>query len=142
MKLTFILAFVAGLHAQSTQVPSTSISYPAVQFQAVQILTPGGIVIAQLHPSIVLDLSGPVPVLRAIAAPRTERKTEVFSPGTTYTAVTLSLPPDAVREIRVYRNGLLMAASIDYTRVDRVITFTAAQGTAAEDIVQVSYGPA
>lgn len=129
--LSFILALIA--HAQ----------VQPVQFQGIQVLTPAGIIIAQLHPSIVLDLTGPVPILRAVvpAAPK-PRQTDVFSPGTAYTFVTLSLAPDSIREVRVYRNGLLMAPTVDYTRAGQVVTFTAAQGTADTDIVQVSYGPA
>jgi len=121
-------------------VPSASISYPAVQFVVIQILTPAGILQVQLHPSIVLDTSGAVPVLRVVSAPTLPpRRTEVFGPGAAYTTVTMSLPPDS-REIRVYRNGLLMAPTIDYSIAAQVVTFTV-QPTLAADIVQVSYGP-
>jgi hypothetical protein len=118
----------------ATKVPMGSIFYPPVEFTAIQILTPGGVLLAQLDGSIVLDTSGPVPVLRAAA-----EKVDVFNEAAAYTSVTLSATPGAGAQVKVYRNGLLMAAAIDYAIAGTVVTFSAAQGTAPGDIVQAIY---
>jgi hypothetical protein len=112
-----------------------SISYPAVQFAAVQILTPAGLLLAQLDPSIVLDSSGAVPMLRAAA-----ELLDTFNQVEAYTSVTLTAEPRAGALVKVYRNGLLMSLATDYTIAGQVVTFTAGQGTAAGDVVQALYG--
>jgi len=128
----------AQIFGQGTQIPSASISYPTVTVPTIHMLTPTGSVLVQLHPSIVLDTSGPVPMLRAISPPAPARRVEVFKQATAYTTVTMSKPADTNQLIQVWRNGLLMAPGIDYTVSLQVITFTL-QPTAVGDIVQVQY---
>lgn len=192
MVALFTVLAATAFAQQPTRLPSSSLSYPPVSFAAIQVFTPTGILLVQLDPSIQLDTSGPVPVLRAVMgagtgtgqiifregpaptvfpnageqglwfniadhfaysinsagvsqrlspAVPTPSRTEVFVPAAAYTSVTLALLPDGIREVQVWRNGLLMAPTIDYTRAAKVITFTVLQGTDPADIVQVSYGP-
>jgi len=145
--LTLFSAYAQGANTPPvTKVPFASISYPPVNFVAIQIVTPNGVYLAQLDPTIQLDMTGPVPVLKAVIPAVTLPKPEVSqvfnltqpTPPTTFTLTSAPAPGSLVK---VYRNGLLMASGFDYTVSANVVTFAAGQGTAQGDMVQIIYTP-
>lgn len=117
----------------------------------VMVYVPGvGLLLAQIDPSIVLDTSGPVPVLKSIApASGSIRTPEVFDISTVIqVAFTLQRVP---KNLRVYRNGFLMQPPIvsgsgvtvtsapDYNLAGSTVTFTPAQSPLPGDKIVFDY---
>ena len=61
---------------------------------------------------------------------------EIFRPAAVQAQLTLASDPIC---LKVFRNGLLLAAPDDYSRSGRVVTFAAGQEAQAGDIVQAHY---
>ncbi|WP_321471097.1 hypothetical protein [uncultured Paludibaculum sp.] len=128
-----------------TQVPSTMVSYPPVQFAAIQVLTPTGVMLVQLPPYMVIDTSGPAPVFKIMQteqpAVRAE-DTNVFTvAGPSQAAFKLSGVPVPGSRLKVHRNGLRMALTVDYTVAGDTVTFVAGQMPQAGDIIVVDFTP-
>jgi hypothetical protein len=125
----------------STKVPSASIAYPAVPFQAIQVLTPGGVLLVQLDAAtLMIDTSGPLPIFRGIQ-PKPDQVDLFAITDTPPATFTMTATAAAGAPVLVYRNGLLMALNADYTIAGQVVTFLPAQGTAVGDNIQLVYRP-
>jgi len=132
--------FVSALaFGQQTRVREGNIEGRPSQRGKVWVVVPNGFVMmADLDTSLVLDLSGPVPILRATLGKQARFVAQAFSPTAATASFTLS---DTViaGSLHVYRNGLLMADGIDYSAAGAVVTFLPVQLPQGGDVIQFRY---
>lgn len=139
--LLFACAFVLlPMVTAQTQVPSSMVSYPPVQFAAIQVLTPTGVMLVQLPSYMTIDTSGPAPVFRITQV--CAEDTEVFTvAGQTQASFKLSRDPVPGSRLKVHRNGVRMSLTIDYTVSGDTVTFVAGQMPQANDVIAVDFTP-
>lgn len=127
MKLTLsFLFFTALLFAQTTKVTITQVTtLPPVTVPTVLVCIPvGGCVAAILDPSLTLDTTVNPPVLKAVAAAiQTWIRNEAVAIGSTPPATITLANPLVSGTAAVYRNGMRMTPTMDYTVSGNVFTF-------------------
>jgi len=133
-----LAVLLCGTLAAQTKVTTANLAGEQSATGRVFVVLPSGTVaLAEIGPGIVVDTSGPVPVLRVQtpAAPvEVVERNKLPAPQAVFT-----LGFDPLPGLAVYRNGLLMAEGEDYTVTSRVVTFAPVQPPGGGDIVQFRY---
>lgn len=135
---TILLSLVSALLLLSQTAPRPEqIRAPAADAPRVYLFLPSGqAVVALLDASLVLDTSGPVPVLRAVAAPAPIREAvEVQKLSSPATGLTCSRRPISEPELHI--NGVLYSQGEDYTRAEQQITLR--QPAQKDDVISIRY---
>ena len=137
MRKLLALASLLSLSALSqTRITETQVVAPPTTFTALRVLTPAGWVYVQPDATIQIDLAANPPVIRAVL-PR--EIVDKFTPATAVQTFTMSAALAPNTTLAVYRNGLLMAETIDYTRTGQDVLFLPQQPVAPGDIIQLRY---
>lgn len=121
------LIFTAALSAQTKLTVTQVTVRPPVAVPTVLVCVPvGGCVAAILDPSLVLDTTVNPPVLKAVgAALQTWIRNEAVAIGATPPATVTLANPLIIGTEAVYRNGMRLTPTMDYTIVGNVIAFAA-----------------
>jgi hypothetical protein len=133
----FLLALAWGQTTAPTK-PALEQIKSATGFTGVVVLVNGTFMVAQLSPSVMIDTSGPQPVIRAVPVLPMPTEEE-FSPATGQVAFTLAGTP-MVGTLEVFRNGIRMRVGRDFSITAKVVTFTA-QPVAIGDLIVARYWP-
>jgi len=135
---TILLTLVSALAVLAQTAPRPDqLRAPAADAPRVYLFLPSGqAAVAVLDASLVLDTSGPVPILRAVATPAAIREAvEVTKPAGPTTGVVCANRP--VNEPEVQLNGIGLSLGEDYTRSGPQITLRAPAQPG--DIIKIRY---
>jgi len=143
MKIIIGLLCFAGLASGQSRLQIEQLQSRAVSpgGLAMVVLPDGRLSVAALD-GIVIDVSGPVPVLRVLpqaVTPPIRERSVVTKPTATLPTITI---PDAtviVASVVVCRNGLELSEGEDYTLAGPVITFIAGAEPLGGDVVKLRY---
>jgi hypothetical protein len=113
MLMALPLLFVPALSAQTRARPEQLAADPAPTARVLVVLPSGVVALANMQ-DLVLDTSGPVPVLRASVAIASRMRRQTWKPVAIESTFTLQDPP-AGESLHVWRNGLLLSEGEDYT---------------------------
>jgi len=136
MKLFIIMALAAIGYAQTAVSPGQLRGTVSATGQALVTMPTGGSAWALIGDGVVLDTSGPRPVLRVIPTSSVRlmrvKAVATATPAQTYSVSGVS---DS-SQVMVFRNGLLQASGEDYDATGGTVTF---RGSAVQqgDIIQL-----
>lgn len=143
MKIIIGLLCFAGLvHGQTSRLQIEQLQSRAVSpgGLAMVVLPDGRLSVASLD-GLVIDTSGPVPVLRVLmpTVPPIRERSVVQRP--TAPLLTLTIPDATViiASVVVCRNGMELSEGVDYTLTGPVITFVDGAAPLAGDVVKLRY---
>ena len=135
----FLLALLAlPLFGQAPPPPAAPMLSPAVQM----FLPQTGFTLVLLDPSIIIDTTGPLPMLRVFFPPTPPAPVWIRNEALAVTDVlpTWTLANTLVAGTQaVYRNGLRLTPGLDYTVAGNVITFAVAAVPQAGDNLLADY---
>jgi hypothetical protein len=136
LALVAVAVFAMVLHAQTKVTPASLGSGGAAGPKVYAVLPSGSVALVDLGAGLVLDLSGPTPVLKAVAT--ANHKVHVAKPLSTGLNLTLPEAPIA-GSLRMHKNGVLWTESEDYTLSGNIITAINGQMLQAGDVLNLEY---
>jgi hypothetical protein len=113
LAIWLLLLLAPSLSAQTRARPEQIAAEPAPVARVLVVLPSGVVALANMQ-DLVLDTTGPVPVLRASVAIASRMRSQTWKPVAIESTFTLQEVP-AGQSLQVYRNGILLTETEDYT---------------------------
>lgn len=136
MVAVLVFAFAAVLYSQTRVVPTNLGSGGVAGPKLYAILASGSVAVVDIGAGLMLDTSGPVPVLKAVAA--SNHRVHVHKPLSPN--VNLNLPETPLAgTLRLHVNGVLWSETEDYTVTNNTVTAVNGQTFLTGYVVNAEY---